>query len=462
MANISFIDRETELKLVEEKEKENFFLVFKGRRRIGKTTFLKKCFPQAAYIFIWPNKSLSWIMEKTCAEHSLPSFRNFTDLLNYLLDQRKIIVLDEFQNFLSIDKSVYGEIQKLVDERKKEKFMKIAVAGSSYSLMNKVFNSAASPLYGRRTGEITLSHLPPQDLFAELNSGIEDFIKLWGVFEGVPYYYEHLDGTAAEKNIQRLLLSKNALLQDEGRAVLSVEFGQDSRTYGTVLMAIAEGKTKLNEIAGLFGNRATETIKYLSILRKEFRLIRRLTPLLADPVKSKEGRYEIIDNFLDFWFFFLDKRRDYIEQERFPEMEKYFRDNFSLYMGKKFEKFVFELISRGIIGPGFPAEKFGRQWGAVPNAPQNKNQYVIDILALNGVEKKALFCECKWSDNVSAEKIARELIEKAQHVAWNNEKRKESLMLFAKSFSRKINEFEGKEVRCLDLNDIEKMLKKPK
>src|SRR3989344_7163047 len=210
MENIKFIGREEEIKRIKD-IKGNFFLVVRGRRRIGKTMLLRRVFPDGAYIFIWPDKSMDWICQEVCKENNLPSFKNFKDIIEHILDKEKIIILDEFQNFLNIDKSVYGEIQKIVDERKmSKKFCKISVAGSSYSLMNKVFSDFASPLYGRRTHEITLTNLEIKDLFNEIKLPIEEFIKLWAVFEGVPYYYELINKKKlSENNIIVLIVSKN-------------------------------------------------------------------------------------------------------------------------------------------------------------------------------------------------------------------------------------------------------------
>ena len=70
-----------------------------------------------------------------------------------------------------------------------------------------------------------------------------------------------------------------------------------------------------------------------------------------------------------------------------------------------------------------------------------------------------LFAECKWADGVNAEKIVKELAEKANFVDWHNEKRKESFAVFAKSFKKKIKDFEGKKVYCFGLNEIERAIK---
>ncbi|OYT43761.1 MAG: hypothetical protein B6U88_00080 [Candidatus Aenigmarchaeota archaeon ex4484_56] len=79
----------------------------------------------------------------------------------------------------------------------------------------------------------------------------------------------------------------------------------------------------------------------------------------------------------------------------------------------------------------------------------------IDILALNEKTKEILFAECKWQNKVNALKIAKELAEKTQYVQWHNNKRKETFAIFAKSFSKRINEYEGRKVYCFDLKDLE-------
>lgn len=455
MANIKFIGRKNELKKLDEISKDNFFLILKGRRRIGKTMLLKKALPNAIYLFIWPDKTIDWILEQISNEYKLPQFKNFGSLLEYLFEQNKTIIIDEFQNFLNVDKSIYGEMQKIIDDRKQKKiFFKLAVAGSSYSLMNKVFYDSASPLYGRKTHEIDLTNLNIHDLFTELKISLSEFIELWSVFEGVPYYYELIDlNKTARENIFNLIISRDSQLKEEGKAILSVEFGKDSRTYNTVLTAISEGKTKLNEISSLFNNKKNESIKYLDMLRKEFNLVRKITPITEDTKNSRTGKYEIIDNFLSFWFYFYDKNRSYIEQERFDEIKSFFDHQFNTFVGRKFEKFVMNLINDKKILFEMNFNSLGNQWGK-----SKTGAYEIDIVSLNREKKEILFGECKWKEKVNALEILKELEQKAKLVDWNIGKRKEKFAIFAKSFTKKTSEFNGHEVYCLDIENIEKAL----
>jgi hypothetical protein len=367
------------------------------------------------------------------------------------------VVIDEFQNIYHINSSIYGELQNIIDERKEtKKNLKIAVAGSSYTLMNKVFSDVASPLYGRRTIEISLSHLPPKELLKELKIPIEEFIELWSVFEGSPYYYEFIDPKEkAKSNIKRLIVSKNAQLKNEGQAILSIEFGKDSKTYNTILSSISEGKTKLNEIASLFGNQKSSVSKYLDFLRNEFHLVARVTPITIDPAKSREGRYEIRDNFLSFWFLFVDRLKSYAEQERYDEIDRFFEANFNSYVGRKFEKFVIEAVRSGSLTLPFKPERAGNQWGRIPNAAKAKCQYEIDLVALNEETKEIGFFECKWKD--LSEKETRALLEKlkekSKSVDWNKDKRKEYFGIIAKKIENK-NKLRKEDFLVFDLEDF--------
>jgi aspartate 1-decarboxylase len=61
-------------------------------------------------------------------------------------------------------------------------------------------------------------------------------------------------------------------------------------------------------------------------------------------------------------------------------------------------------------------------------------------------------------EEVNASEVLKELEEKVKFVDWNLGKRKESFAVFAKSFSKNINEFNGKKVHCFELKDLKKVL----
>ncbi len=105
--------------------------------------------------------------------------------------------------------------------------------------------------------------------------------------------------------------------------------------------------------------------------------------------------------------------------------------------------FVMELLPEtGIID----ATKIGRWW---------HKEKEIDIVALNEKTKEALFCECKWQQNVDGEKALDALKEKASHVEWKRDK--EHYAVFAKSFLKKPKQ---SGAFFFDMKDIEKIIKR--
>ena len=122
-------------------------------------------------------------------------------------------------------------------------------------------------------------------------------------------------------------------------------------------------------------------------------------------------------------------------------VDKIKRD-FELYVSFKFENYCKEFLENKFFEE---YSSFGKWW-------YKDNE--IDIVALNSEKKKILFGECKWSENIDALEILKKLDEKTKKVNWFLEKRGEEYVLFAKSFKKKLNEFNGKKVYCFDLKDL--------
>ncbi|MBL7169792.1 MAG: ATP-binding protein [Candidatus Aenigmarchaeota archaeon] len=463
---MKFYNREKEMQLFKrlERSKGLKFIVIKGLRRIGKTRlileFLKN--KKSVYIFVPKGKTVSLFLEDICSELNMPRFTRLLDFFRYAFDNNEYVFFDEFQNFYFMDKSIYSEIQKLVDEySNKEKNITVFVTGSSYSLMKKIFSDYSKALYGRRDLEIILKEFDIATVIQILNEmkikNIEDQIKFWSIFGGVPKFYSIIEKLDIHSFSEFEKLFKNYLRMffEEGNAILISEFGGDYKIFFSILEAVASGSTKLSEIASVFGSDVIKTNRYMSILRKEYNLLTRATPTLSRK-KTRNTIYMLKNNYLDFWFVFLKKKEILLEQDRFEDLVKNFSTNFNKFLGKKFEKFCLEAVKNSLISLPFSPEITGPQWGKF-KGEKGKNTYEIDIIALNEKTKQILFAECKWKDKVNTEKVLRELKEKAKYVDWYNDKRKEYYAIFAKSFSKRIKD---KNVFLFDLGDMKKIFKK--
>ena len=100
---------------------------------------------------------------------------------------------------------------------------------------------------------------------------------------------------------------------------------------------------------------------------------------------------------------------------------------------------------------GLNYNKYGSWWGAYREGGERKVQE-IDIMALNEKTKDAMFAECKFEKEVDAPALLNQLREKAKLVQWK--RKSERFVIFAKSFSKRIDE---KDVTLIDLKDLEKI-----
>lgn len=465
---MKFYNREQEFELLDNISMSAGFklVVIYGRRRIGKTRLVREFLKgkDFAYIFVPKYKTKDLFLKEISLNLGIPRFTTVYDLVKFLFETKKYIFFDEFQNFYDIDKGIYSDFQQLIDECKSmEKDTKVFISGSSFSLMKKTFVDYAHPLYGRAD---VLLKLPPFDLntvqaiLADNNiKSKEELIRYYAVFGGIPKYYEFLEMPEASsfEELARLLFfdKRMPLLKDEGRTVLVSEFGGEYRTYFSILEAIAGGRSTLSQIADIFEGKSTVASRYLDILRKEYEVVVRETPITDDPRKSRSGVYKIRDPFLRFWFAFVKRYESYYEQDRTTELFKIFNKNFDAFVG-----FAFEDIAKGFLEKNsnllpFSFDKMGRQWGKIRGAPKGKNTYEIDIVALNNDTKEILFVECKWKDinERDADKILADLKEKSCFVQWNNDDRKEYFGLVARKIIGK-ERLREKGLVVFDLDDF--------
>ncbi|WP_321430588.1 ATP-binding protein [uncultured Methanolobus sp.] len=469
---MKFYDRKKEMEQLREicRSKSFRMIVITGRRRIGKTRLVTEFLRDRkyGYIFVPMHKTKETFLQEVSRDGNIPEFRNVIDLFRYLFEMNEYIFIDEFQNFYDMDKSIYSDMQQLVDEfKQREKKCCVFISGSSYSLMNRIFVDSAHPLYGRAD---LMMELGPLDFatVAEMLSDIStddpvELIKYYSVFGGIPKYYDLLEGVGAEsfeKTAKSFFFDSHMpLLKDEGRNVLVTEFAGEYKIYYSILEAIALGKNKTGEINSVLeGTGSGKAARYLDILRKEYNVVRRETPILDDPRKSRKGIYAIRDPFLHFWFGFIKRYDAYFEQGRTDELFSKFLKNFDTFLGFSFERIVKEFLIENRQTFPFSFERIGRQWGTIKGAPKGSNSYEVDLLLISPDMKKVMLLECKWRDLDIKESnnVLRKLQEKTAYVGLP-----EDTEVYYGICARKIADRDSlvnQGVLVLDLEDMWKLL----
>ncbi len=434
---IQFKDRKNELKEITRilnSDKFEFLVVY-GRRRVGKTELVLKATEKKKKIYYLASEenNLERFYE-TCLKEEVKIAevkKDWEVLINFLKDKIDVLIIDEFPNLIKEQPTILSLFQSLIDTNLKKTNLKLILLGSSVSLITSKILSYKSPLYGRRTGSLNLKPVKFFDLKEFFNYSIKELMEIYGFADGIPYYLIKIDKPFWEW-LGNELQKEIGFLRDEMLFLTKYEF-ENSGTYMLVLEAIANNKTKLNDIRNFVKLERTDLSPYLKNL-VEVNFIERVVPI-TENVKSRLGRYYISDNFIRFWFRFIYPNLSALESHTFDV--SILKKEYASYLGAVFEKVVKQFLSEKKI---FNLTKIGKWW-------YKENE--IDLVALNENTKEIFFCECKWSENVDAEEVLKKLKEKASLVKWENKNRKESYAVFAKSFKKKSE-------NCYDLKDLEK------
>ncbi len=369
--------------------------------------------------------------------------------------EKLVIAIDEFSYLAQEDESIPSVFQLIVDEILKDGPFHLVLCGSSVSMMEKSVLAYSSPLYGRRTSQLKIEpirfrHLP--GFFPEMSP--EELVQAYGAAGGVPFYLRFFDPALSfRENLEKAFFSKEAVLYTEGEFLLKEEL-RDPSTFMNILSAIASGATRPGKIADRSFLEAKDLPYYLDVLMK-LGFVRKEHPA-ADKPTTKKTIYRIDDPFLRFWFRFILAHRDELEiNDRAPVLED-LAGNYPGFLGETFEQisreFLLALNAAGKLP--FRFKKIGRQWGKIPKAPKGKNNYEIDLCALNPETREMLFCECKWQDRPVDTDVYHALKEKAGHVQWLPDRKAYFAIISKKGFTEELREVAEKEgVLLLTLRD---------
>lgn len=440
-----FIDRKTELELLGQRYRSNqaeLFVLY-GRRRVGKTELLHAFCADKPHIFFIATLSSDSEQLATFSQQvygfthadvpsgfTFPSWEAALRALGELPGQPKpIIVLDEFTYLISGNKAIPSILQKVWDETLKNTQIMIVLCGSYIGMMETEVLGYQAPLYGRRTASTLLRpmDLASSALFFPSYSAEEKFLT-WAVVGGMPYYLRTFqDSQDVFANIrQHILDAQSGTLFNEPRLLLMEEL-REPRNYFSLLRAIAQGRTRLNDIAQGAGiGDVTTVARYLDILQQMRLITRRVPATETQPEKSKKGIYHIDDHFLRFWFRYVHPNQssldlglaDAILQQRIkPDLDH--------FVANAFEEaaiiFTGRLAQAGELD--FFPERIGGWWN---------RDAEIDVLAINLTEKIALVGECKWTIHPVGASVLDDLKQKAEVLMKEHQIKKVQFALFSR------------------------------
>lgn len=441
-----FIDRKIELEQLNRlyhSERAELFVLY-GRRRVGKTELLRAFCSDKPHLFFIATLSSNHEQLATFSQQiygfthaevaegfSFPSWEAAFQALADLPNQpRPVVVMDEFTYLISGNKAIPSILQKVWDEKLKNSGLMLVLCGSYIGMMETEVLGYQAPLYGRRTASTLLRplDLPSSALFFPEYTPDEQFLA-WAILGGMPYYLCTFDRQRdLFTNIrQHILNPQTGTLFSEPRLLLMEEL-REPRNYFSILRAIAQGRTRLNEITQASGVGEVNTVaRYLDILQQMHLVTRRVPATESQPEKSKKGLYQIDDHFLRFWFRYVHPHQSGLDLGLDEAvLEKRIRPDLDHFAAAAFEEaaqaYVAKLAQTGQLN--FLPERIGGWWD---------REAEIDVTAISQSEGMAFLAECKWSINPIGSNILEELKHKAGLLLQSSKIQKVQYALFSRA-----------------------------
>lgn len=417
---MKFYNREQELaslrKIDSDSTKNAVMTVIVGRRRTGKTTLIGKAFENKTYLYFFVGNSTEQMLceewqrktEEILGIQIHGQITRFKDLLEIIFraaQERQItLVIDEFQRLELISESIISDIQDVWDRYHITSKIHFIACGSIWSMMKKIFENEHEPLFRRYTHKMVVRPFKPsvlKKILADYNPSYtnEDLLALYTITGGVAKYVSlFMDmGAVTKERMFDAVCSPTSLFFSEGTELLIGEFGRRYSVYFSIMQLIAGGMTAQSEIDGILQKK---TGRYMETLYNDYSLISKNRPMFSKP--NVQGiKWYIDDNFLRFWFRFIENNRTMIELEKYDLLREYLDKHYDLFSGFALEKYFRELV-----GEQPRVTQVGNWW-------DNKGENEIDLIALEELDKCAIIAEVKRNPRKYSETVLRE---KAKHL----------------------------------------------
>ena len=405
-----FYCREEELRKLNKRYHASDFecIIIYGRRRVGKTTLINEfCKDKPTIFFSALNtteienlESLSKsIMNYERPDMDVtPEFKTYDAALDELtalsMHERIVFVIDEYPYLAKAKPSISAMLQHIIDHKWNNSKMFLILCGSSMSFMENQVLGQESPLYGRRTGQFKIAPLDyKESAVFHPDLSTEDNALIYGITGGVPHYINKL---GVKESVDEALLDnffdRSSYLYEEPANLLKQEL-REPAIYNAIITAIAQGASRMNDIALKTGQENSVVSKYLGTLI-DLGIVKKETPVTEKI--GKKTIYELADNFFRFWYRFVPANMSAIDSGRIQKSyANSIKKNLPDYMGLTFEHMCRDYLLYYEKELPIELNQVGQWWGT---DNKNKKQVQIDIVGTPVEGDEYIIGSCKYQN----------------------------------------------------------------
>ena len=416
---MEFVDRIDEQRRLHQAlhgEKPSSLVVVYGRRRLGKSTLIKKVFQEEDVYFMADNsdgnqqrrllaKTLSYKFEGF-DKVEYPDWESLFVQLNFRTESHFSLCIDEFPFLVKVDNALPSILQKLVDTKSLK--YTILLCGSSQQMMQGLVLDAAEPLYGRADTIMQLAPIKVKFLQEVLHASAVSTIEEYSIWGGVPRYWELREKEESMMEaVKYHVLDVNGTLYEEPTRLFMDDLTQTTLS-STLLSLIGNGVNRLSEIAGKMGKASTELSRPLGKLIS-LGFVERDIPFGESPKSTKRSIYKVADPFMSFFYRYVIPNRSLIGLGRSEMVCQLIKGSLSEFVGARWEILCRHAVSGNVID-GTIWNVAGRWWGSI----SRDKSVELDVVAESQDKKKVLIGECKWTEGEYAERLFENLKERSR------------------------------------------------
>lgn len=395
-------------------------LILYGRRGVGKSALLRQALTEEGFPFLYYRavrrtlplqlSALTDAFRLSFPGVFLPqpfaSTTVFLEALAYEAEARQqrgdstpvCVVIDELPYLADVDAGFLTVLQHWWDDNKRRPNLKVFLAGSYLSFMERQVLDEQAPLYNRRTGAMKLEQLDYGEaglFFPDYSP--EEKLTAYAMLGGMPSYLEQFDPEVTlRENALATILRSHTYLSEEPDWLLLEDLRRDV-IYGSMLRAVAQGARKPSDIARAIGKDSAQDIApQLSSLQDLGLLLREVPITEKNQARSRNSLYFLADHYLAFWYRFVDPARSLVAQGMGQQVwERLIAPRFQEYVSRPaFEWACRQYLWRALRAVALPQDLYitdvGTWWGA--------GDVEIDVVAINETGAVTAAGSCKWTN----------------------------------------------------------------
>lgn len=360
-----YYDREEELRILGRQlslvpsNQCSRLVVITGRRRVGKTQLIWHAMRNSdvPFIYLFSSRTTQkvlinyWLttIQQTLGLSYLPQCERLSQVVEFLLIQAKErqinVAIDECQEINFIEPSFWSEVQNFWDFNRQGSQLFLMMSGSVASAMRNIFQEYSEPLYGRVNHFV---HVRPfdiqvlEEIFRDYSPSFkpDDLLALYTLTGGVAWFVEELmeQGAFTLEKMADIAFTSGSTFINDGEILMANEFRADANVNRAILQGIASGITKREELQNLVG--PTQISGALSRLEKQFELIAKSSPVME--TNYRKSRYKMTDQYLMFWFTFVQATQALVESSDYGAAKKHFLASYETFSGRALEQLFLE------------------------------------------------------------------------------------------------------------------------